>query len=87
VHDALADIALLAHCSVVLQSSSMSSFSTLAAAMGNGKLINLLPERYKCKSKLCNEFKEVSKGFIIPWEHRISTLEGLQDGNGYHLGA
>jgi len=77
VHDALADIALLAHCSIVLQSSSMSSFSTLAAAMGNGKLINLLPEHYKCKSKLCNEFKEVSEGFIIPWEHRNSALEGL----------
>ena len=78
VRDALADIALLAHCSVVLQSSSMSSFSTLAAAMGNGKLINLLPEHYKCKSKLCNEFKEVSEGFIIPWEDRTSVLGGLQ---------
>ena len=78
VHSALGDIALLAQCSIVLQSSSMSSFSTFAAAMGMGKLVNLLPREYKCKSKLCHQFQEASSGFIIPWENRTTLLNGLQ---------
>ena len=78
VHNALGDIALLAQCSVILQSSSMSSFSTFAAAMGEGKLVNLLPQEYKCKSKLCHQFREVSTGFIIPWENRTRIFDGLQ---------
>ena len=78
VHSALGDIALLAQCSIVLQSSSMSSFSTFAAAMGMGKLVNLLPQEYKCKSKLCHQFKEASSGFIISWENRTTLLDGLQ---------
>jgi len=77
VHNALGDIALLAQCTVILQSSSMSSFSTLAAAMGMGKIVNLLPQEYKCKSKLCHQFKEASTGFIVPWENRTTILDGL----------
>jgi len=78
MEEALGDILLLAQCSVILQSTSMSSFSALGAAMGSGKLINLLPTPSKCQSQSCHRFSDTITGFITPWENRTTMLMSLE---------
>ena len=79
IEDALADIWLLAQCSVVLQSTSMSSFSAFGAAIGNGKLINLLPASSKCQMRRCHRFSDIVVGLITPWENRTDLLMDLKN--------